>query len=69
MTAGPLVSVLTPVYNGEAYLSQCLDSVLAQSYGRWEHILVDNASSDATGEILRAYAHRCSRSPAPIGGA
>ena len=61
MTAGPLVSVLTPVYNGEAYLSQCLDSVLAQSYGRWEHVLVDNASSDATGEILRAYARRDAR--------
>ena len=58
MTAGPLVSVLTPVYNGEPYLVQCLDSVLAQTYGRWEHVLVDNASTDATGEILQAYARR-----------
>jgi glycosyltransferase involved in cell wall biosynthesis len=58
MTAGPLVSVLTPVYNGEAYLSECIESVLAQTYPRWEHVLVDNASSDRTGEILRAYAAR-----------
>ena len=55
------MSVLTPVYNGEAYLSQCLDSVLAQTYGRWEQVLVDNASTDATGEILRTYARRDSR--------
>ena len=55
------MSVLTPVYNGEAYLSQCIESVLAQTYGRWEHILVDNASTDATGEILRTYARRDER--------
>ena len=52
------MSVLTPVYNGEAYLSQCLDSVLAQTYGRWEHVLVDNASTDATGDILQSYSRR-----------
>jgi len=58
MTAGPLVSVLTPVYNGEAYLSQCIESVLAQTYPSWDYVLVDNASTDGTGEILRAYAAR-----------
>jgi glycosyltransferase involved in cell wall biosynthesis len=54
----PLVTVLTPVYNGEAFLVQCIDSVLAQTYSCWEYVLVDNASTDATGEILRAYAAR-----------
>jgi glycosyltransferase involved in cell wall biosynthesis len=54
----PLVTVLTPVYNGEAFLAQCIDSVLAQTYSCWEYVLVDNASTDATGEILRAYAAR-----------
>jgi glycosyltransferase involved in cell wall biosynthesis len=54
----PLVAVLTPVYNGEAYLAQCVESVLAQTYPAWEHILVDNASTDGTGDILRAYAAR-----------
>jgi glycosyltransferase involved in cell wall biosynthesis len=58
MTAGPLVSVLTPVYNGEAYLLECIESVRAQTYQRWEHVLVDNVSTDATAEILRAYARR-----------
>ena len=55
MTAGPLVSVLTPVYNGEAYLSECIESVRAQTYQRWEHVLVDNVSTDATAEILRTW--------------
>jgi glycosyltransferase involved in cell wall biosynthesis len=50
--------VLTPVYNGEAYLAQCIESVLAQTYDAWEHILVDNASTDRTGDILRAYGAR-----------
>lgn len=54
----PLVAVLTPVYNGEAYLAQCIESVLAQTYEAWEYILVDNASTDRTGDILRAYAGR-----------
>jgi glycosyltransferase involved in cell wall biosynthesis len=54
----PLVSVLTPVYNGAAYLPACLDSVLAQTYADWEYIVVDNASTDATPAILRDYAAR-----------
>lgn len=58
MTAKSLVTVLTPVYNGAAYLAQCIDSVLAQTYDAWEYVLVDNASTDGTGEILRAYAAR-----------
>jgi glycosyltransferase involved in cell wall biosynthesis len=58
LTARPLVTVLTPVYNGEAYLAPCIDSVLAQTYEAWEYVLVDNASTDGTAEILRAYAAR-----------
>ena len=60
------MSVLTPVYNGETYLSECIESVLAQTYGRWEHVLVDNVSTDATAEILSTYARRilaCAWSP------
>jgi glycosyltransferase involved in cell wall biosynthesis len=58
LTARPLVTVLTPVYNGEAYLVPCIESVLAQTYEHWEHVLVDNASTDGTAAILRDYAAR-----------
>ena len=58
MSDRPLVSVLTAVYNSEAYLASCIDSVLAQTYSSWEYIVVDNASTDATPAILRDYAAR-----------
>lgn len=54
----PLVSVLTPVYNGEAYLAECIESVLRQTYRHWEYVLVDNASTDGTPDIIAAYAAR-----------
>jgi glycosyltransferase involved in cell wall biosynthesis len=57
----PLVSVVTPFHNTAPYLSQCIESVLAQSYARFEYILVDNCSTDGSGEIAETYAHRDSR--------
>ena len=54
----PLVSVIIPVYNGENYLSQCLDSVLAQTIKGLEVICVDDGSSDSSLEILESYAQR-----------
>jgi glycosyltransferase involved in cell wall biosynthesis len=54
----PLVSVLTPVYNGGTYLRECVDSVLRQSYDDWEHVIVDNRSTDATPAIAAEYAAR-----------
>lgn len=54
----PLVSVLTPVYNGERYLSQCIESVLQQTYTRWEYLIVNNQSTDATARIAQSYADR-----------
>jgi glycosyltransferase involved in cell wall biosynthesis len=57
MTA-PLVTVLTPVYNGEAYLAECIESVLAQTYDRFDYVIVDNASTDKTADILEEYAGR-----------
>ena len=44
----PLVSVVTPVYNGQAYLAECIESVLAQSYSNWQYTVVNNCSTDAT---------------------
>lgn len=57
MTAqGPLVSVLTPVYNGERYLRECIESVLAQTYPHWEYIIVNNRSTDTSLAIAEEYA-------------
>jgi glycosyltransferase involved in cell wall biosynthesis len=57
----PRVTVGVPVYNGARYLSEALDSLLAQTFEDFEIIISDNASTDETGEIATAYAARDSR--------
>lgn len=57
----PLVSVIVPVYNVEMYIENCLNSLLAQTYGNWEAILVDDGSPDRSGEICERYAEKDSR--------
>ncbi|MGB2589051.1 MAG: glycosyltransferase family 2 protein [Candidatus Acidiferrum sp.] len=57
----PLVTVLTPVYNGEAYLRECIESVLAQTYSNWEYCIINNCSKDRTLEIAEEYARRDAR--------
>jgi len=52
----PLVSVVTPVYNGAEYLAECIESVLGQTYQRWDYTIVDNCSNDGTREIALSYA-------------
>lgn len=52
----PLISVLTPVYNGEPYLAECIESVLAQTYPNWEYTIVDNCSTDGTRALAEKYA-------------
>lgn len=59
--AEPHVTVLTPVYNGAAYLAECIESVLRQRYTNWDYIIVNNCSSDNTLEIAAGYAQRDSR--------
>ena len=51
----PLFSVIIPVYDVEAYLPKCLDSVIGQTFGGWECICVDDGSPDRCGEILDEY--------------
>ena len=54
----PLVSVVTPFHNTAAYLAECIESVLAQTYSNFEYILVDNCSTDSSSEIAKRYAGR-----------
>lgn len=59
----PLVSIVTPVFNGEAYLAECIESILAQTYSNWDYAVVDNCSTDGTVQIAKRYAaldHRVS---------
>jgi len=51
----PLVSVVTPVYNGAKYLPQCIESVLVQTYPNWEYWIVNNRSTDESLRIAREY--------------
>lgn len=57
----PLVSILLPVYNTSAYLHQCLDSVLAQTYTNLQVVIVDDGSKDNSLEICQQYAAKDSR--------
>jgi glycosyltransferase involved in cell wall biosynthesis len=57
----PRVRIGLPAYNGERHLPAALDSLLAQTYGDFELIISDNASTDRTEEICREYAARDSR--------
>jgi glycosyltransferase involved in cell wall biosynthesis len=57
-TAVPLVSLVVPVWNGERYLRESLNSILGQTYPELEVIAVDDASTDSTPEILASYGDR-----------
>ena len=57
----PFFSIIIPVYNVAQYLKECLDSVLAQTFGDWECICVDDGSTDGSGEMLDVYARGDSR--------
>jgi len=58
----PLISVIIPVYNGERYLSEAIESVLAQTYRTIEVIVIDDGSTDRSADVARRYAPliRCS---------
>ena len=51
----PIVSVVMPVYNSEAYLTDAVDSILGQTFADWELICVDDGSSDGSLQVLRRY--------------
>ena len=58
LTDDPFVSVVTPVHNGGVYLAECIESVLAQTYGHWEYIIVNNCSTDNAATVAESYAVR-----------
>lgn len=58
MSRIPLLTVGLPVFNGQAYLAQALDSLLGQSFTDFQLVVSDNASTDATAELCLAYARR-----------
>jgi glycosyltransferase involved in cell wall biosynthesis len=57
----PIISVIVPVYNTEKYLSQCIESILTQSFIDFELLLIDDGSSDRSGEICDEYAKKDGR--------
>ena len=61
MCYSPKVSVIVPVYKAEAYLHQCVDSLLVQTFQDFEVLLVDDGSPDHSGEICDEYARQDSR--------
>ncbi len=60
-SAEPLVSLGVPVYNGGNYLDECLSSILSQTYGNWECVIIDNHSTDNTHTIASRFVEKDSR--------
>ena len=57
----PKISIIVPVYNVEKFLAECLDSILSQSFGDFEVLLVNDASEDGSREICERYAKQDAR--------
>ena len=58
MPATPFLSIIVPVYNVEAYLGDCLDSILAQTFTDFEVLLIDDGSTDGSATLCDEYAAR-----------
>lgn len=57
----PFISIIVPAYNVEAYLDECMESIIGQSYANIEVILVDDGSTDATPQLCDAWASKDKR--------
>jgi glycosyltransferase involved in cell wall biosynthesis len=53
----PKISIVTPTFNGIVTLRETIESVRAQDYKNWEHIIIDGGSTDGTVDLLRSYPH------------
>ncbi len=58
MKKKPFFSIIVPIYNVENYLAECLDSILAQTYTDFELLLINDGSTDKSGEIAEQYANK-----------
>ena len=56
-----MISILLPVFNSQQYLSSCINSILEQSYGDFELVIVDDGSVDESGQIIKEFASKDSR--------
>jgi len=56
-----LVSIITPIYNGQRFIGQTIDSVLSQSYSNWEMIVVNDGSKDNSAAVVNEYVSKDSR--------
>lgn len=56
-----LVSIIVPVYNAEKTLNRCVDSILSQTFDDWELLLIDDGSTDCSGELCNEYAAKDQR--------
>ena len=59
--SNPLVSILTPFKNTKLFLSECIDSIINQSYQHWELLIIDDHSTDNSYEIVQTYANKDKR--------
>lgn len=61
MSMNELISIVLPVYNGEKFLEESIESILEQTYRNWELLVLDDCSNDKTPEIVKKYAEIDSR--------
>ena len=57
----PLVSIITPTYNHQNYISDCIKSAQKQTYNNWEMIVMDDGSTDETLSIAKSFAEKDDR--------
>lgn len=60
MRGSDFITIIVPVYNGEKFISRCLDSLIYQTYSNFEVLVVNDGSTDSTRAILREYESKCS---------
>ncbi|HFF5272228.1 TPA: glycosyltransferase family 2 protein, partial [Acinetobacter baumannii] len=56
-----LVSIITPSYNSAKYIGKTIDSVISQTYKKWELIIIDDCSTDSSVEIIKDYENKDNR--------
>ncbi len=61
MTGNPLISVVMPAHNAQKYIGRSIESILSQTFKKLELIIVNDASTDKTFSIIKAYARKDSR--------